>query len=86
MKLKELRDRYNLKLKDLSYITGLSISKLSRIESKSDYDISLKDALILVNYFPELSLEDLNNGKVPPYPSVSKLSDATKSRKVSKVH
>jgi transcriptional regulator with XRE-family HTH domain len=85
MKLKSFRKKRNLTLDQLSEITGISRSTLSRIENNPEYQIKLSLALILTNYFPELSLEDLNNGKKPPYPSMQNVHDATKTGKTPKV-
>ena len=63
MKLKEYRKKRGLSLDDVREITGISLSTLWRIENKPGYNISLQHALIIVNYFPQISMEDLN-GKV----------------------
>jgi DNA-binding XRE family transcriptional regulator len=76
MKLKQYRKSKGLSLDDVREITGISVSTLWRIENKVGYKTSLQDALIIVNYFPQISMEDLNNGKIPDYPPVQKLHDA----------
>ena len=76
MKLKQYRKSKGLSLEDVREITGISISTLWRIENKPGYKTSLQDALILVNYFPAISMEDLNDGKIPDPPPMHNLSNA----------
>ena len=79
MKLKILRKSKDFTLDDVAEITGISRSTLWRIENNPTYKISLRDALVILNYFPQLSLEDLNNGKTPAYPPVQKVPNAAKA-------
>ena len=79
MKLKQYRKSRGLSLDDVREITGISISTLWRIENKPGYKTSLQDALIIVNYFPQISMGDLNNGKIPDYPSMQRVSDAAEA-------